>query len=575
MTSRVSPALFAVAVAIVIADPRHTALAAWGPDGITVRATTSQIPIVAACTDGASGTFVAWMEVGTAPAGLVRVQHLLSTGDVDPAWPADGGLASGIESDYRFVEVLPDRLGGVYVLWGTGPVNYLTRLDPGGQVAAGWPASGKWLGGAVLANGAPRIIEDGTHGVYATWVYGEAAEYVVVRRLGPDLAIGGWSRTVASSAGLGPAAQYWPDLALAPDGGVFVSWATWSSDTTLVPSGMFLRRLTGAGANSPEWPPQPKYLGPLDPEDGVSLWAAPLLDISPDGRGGLFWIAGSAPGSSIVRLHRMQTDGTASPDWWSGGLLIPGVGYGYFDDWQRPDEGLRVHADGQDGALIEVPSFHTHTPHLTDIRRYSEGGGSGFMEVQSAGHEVVPKSDGGVFAADFNPTTAIGPYQPEAFLAVRQSYAPPGWSGWGEVHTDACYSWYGDIALAGTGSEGVVFFWSQHCERFGLFARRFTNTSQVTGVEPEPGPGTGAPGLHGLRFVDGTGVVAGVILNGFPARLDLFDVGGRRISAQMLEGLGAATDVVLPGSASLPAGLYFARLAWEGPTALGKVAVVR
>src|SRR5262245_41576982 len=111
-------ALPGVLLAAVCVTP--TALAGWGPDGATIRSTTADIPLVAACSDGGAGTFVAWQERSTYPAGTLRVQHVLASGDPDPSWPADGAFATSADVARGFLDVLPDRLGGVYVCWTEG-----------------------------------------------------------------------------------------------------------------------------------------------------------------------------------------------------------------------------------------------------------------------------------------------------------------------------------------------------------------------------------------------------------------------------------------------------------------------
>ncbi|MGH7730287.1 MAG: hypothetical protein ACRENJ_03455 [Candidatus Eiseniibacteriota bacterium] len=562
----------------------HGAHAGWSPDGVTVRETSVRIPVVAACSDGATGTFVAWQESGSDPNGPLRAQHLLSTGDLDPAWPADGALASGVLAARGFLDLVPDRLGGVYACWMEGPALFVTRIDPTGQVAAGWPASGKSLGPASSLFGRLKVIEDGSHGSFVGWVVGSQ---VVVQRLGTDgLSAGGWTNGPEVVAPSGPvqAIHFWPDLALGPDGSVFVSWATWSTDTTVVESGMYLRRLTGAGDNSSGWPAGGIYLGSFRLEVGLDAGESlaslsPLLGISGDDRGGLFCVLGMIWGADglaalDIRLRRLLADGQPAPGWPAMGReAMGGEWYGWF--WGAgPDGGLGVHPDGLDGALVEHGQVVLHSPPVTRLYRCTDAGQwSWQLAGLSDGHQVVAKGDGGAFMAEFHFKGRFGINTPNAFIAVDQSCQPPGWSPWIERHTEYGLDWFGDIALAPAGDGGVVFFWSQHRERFGLFARKFSTAGQVTAVEPVRAPGSSP--LEHLRFVDGAGIVARIELEGGPARLELFDVGGRRISSLTLGEAGAVVDVTLPGTESLAAGLYFVRLAWEASAAFGRVPVIR
>jgi hypothetical protein len=130
--------------------------------------------------------------------------------------------------------------------------------------------------------------------------------------------------------------------------------------------------------------------------------------------------------------------------------------------------------------------------------------------------------------------------------------------------------WYGDIALAPSGDGGAVFFWSQVRDRVGLFARRFWRGGQVTDVAAAPA----TIHLSGLRFAPGAGVRAYVTVPASQsARLELYDVSGRRVSSQALEP-SATRQVTLPGTANLAAGVFFARLV-SGPQSLtGRVLVI-
>ena len=133
----------AILLALAAAAPVH---AGWNPNGVTVTPTTASIPRVTACSDGAGGTFVAWQEEASPGSGVLRAQHLLATGDLDPAWPADGSIACSVVAARPDMGALPDRLGGLYLWWEEGSQLFVTRLDATGVTAAGWPARGRGLG---------------------------------------------------------------------------------------------------------------------------------------------------------------------------------------------------------------------------------------------------------------------------------------------------------------------------------------------------------------------------------------------------------------------------------------------
>src|SRR5262249_43279489 len=104
-----------LAAIIVLVSCAPLALAGWSADPVTVTPTATAIPIVEGTSDGAYGTFVFWQE--GSPNGILRAQHLLPTGDLDPAWSPAGVVVCDIAAARSEVAALPDRLGGAYLSW--------------------------------------------------------------------------------------------------------------------------------------------------------------------------------------------------------------------------------------------------------------------------------------------------------------------------------------------------------------------------------------------------------------------------------------------------------------------------
>jgi len=582
MSGSGSRAVSGALVAIALASATG-ARAGWGPDGVTVRATDAEIPMVVACTDGSpngsGGTLVAWYEMASKRAGWLRVQHLLASGDVDPAWPAEGALADSEAGTRTSIDMVPDLMGGAYLIWtevGLPPPIFVTRVDAHGQVADGWPATGKFLGAVNVLQGRPAAGPIAPNGLFVAWTSGA---HIYAERFGPDgHGAGGWpdGPRLISPLALTSFVRFWPRIAPLPDGHVFVGWATLSRDTTVLESGVSLRLLTGAGGNAPGWSASGRHMASFRPEFlAPELPQSPVFDIAWDGATGVLWFGGDLWGPPLEpRVQRVLADGTPGSGWPPEGRAAPAVERYGFDARPGAYDGLHVTPRVNGGAILEERISSPGGPVIPPMTSLyvMDGAGvtSGPLVAPAAGHEVMPTRGGGAFLASFFPHGRYDPGDPDAFLQLNQANPPPGWRPWREAHTESV-PWYGDIALA-PASDGVVFFWSQVNERTGLFARRFTEDGQVTGVGPEP---SGAA-LHRLRYVSGAGVVAQVAVEGGSGSLELYDIAGRKVAGCTVEGSGTnQVDVTIPGTASLASGVYLVRLDSERGHASGKVVVVR
>src|SRR5262249_37396960 len=190
-------------------------------------------------------------------------------------------------------------LGGAYLSWKEGAGLYVTRLDPTGAVAAGWPARGRSVGAVSADSPRPSFIEDGQHGIYLGWVTYSMNPIALAVHLGPaNTGAGGWPNS-ARVLSVDPTftTPYWPQLALASDGGLFASYAVSSPDEGLAPSTWRLRRLTSAGLTAPGWAAEGVTFGSFQRGLLGSPVAGSLLALGPDGSGGVYVVIGNPGGS--------------------------------------------------------------------------------------------------------------------------------------------------------------------------------------------------------------------------------------------------------------------------------------
>ena len=567
-----SPRLFLLLPALlsVCGGNVSAAFAGWSSDPALIKGTLNSIPRISSCSDGGTGTFVFWYEENAPGQGQLFAQHVLVTGDLDLAWPAAGLLLGCGSGPLPLIGTLPDRAGGFYAWWNDGQYLRVLRLTGTAQVANNWDPCGIVLGVPDAESPLPCFVEDGAQGFYAAWVEGAhdppipAFVHSVSGTPFEEWPQGGILR--------GDLKAYWPRIATAPDGGVYVGAAFWSPDSIHTPGDYRLYKFTGDFADyDPAWPSAGLSFGRFHRELMGEV-AGGLLDVCPDGRGGAFFYIGHVVGGygldAIVgyRVYRVTGSGQSAIDWPTGGVAI---GSGWFWNGMPPEGSVRVFSDGLDGVHPGNLENYTDTPMIYAVDHLGPSGQSlpGGLSNDLVGHDVFAKGNGGLCMAAFSPHGPTGPYQPNAFISFQQTMPGNGFSEWDPTPSVA---WYGAVAVAPT-SDGAVFFWSQVRNRYGLFARKFGPTGQVTGVGKDPVE----LGLR-LFFRVGEGVHARWSMAApLPARLELFDITGRRRAQARLETATGQVDIVLPATLNMAPGVYFARLTTRDRSSRQRLVLVR
>jgi len=567
--------LLALLALLLFTRPTH---AGWGVDPVEVHATAARCPLVAASDDAHAGAIVVWQEA-TVPGGVLMANHLLSSGDVDPVWPGPVQLSSADVARVALGAVR-DGVGGAYVWWMEGVQLYLTRVTPGGNVAAGWPARGRLMGWLANSSSRPVFDADGTGGVYAAWLSIGAllpvTTYVVrAHHLGPDnTAVGGWPAGGRGFLADGTMSSF--GIGAASDGGLWLAFTTAALDdlTGYAPGEVLLRRLTSGGVAAPGW----NTTGVHVDEFRADLLAfSPYWGLAPpmrlaavedDGTGGAFVLFGrvfdGGFGGAVVDycLQRIASDGSVATGWPAGGVAAPPAAGLLAWSGQDAALSLRLHADATGARFAGRPSFFDHGVSY-DLNEFTptgalQGGATGGSD---SGIESAALGGGVIACASYHPDGPYGFYSPNAFLSCQLSSG----ASFVEVHPEPVLDWYGDIGLTATGDGGAIFAWSQVRERFGVFAVRLNPAGPVTAVPPATSPTR-------LRAWFARG--EGVRLAGAVGRVTLHDLTGRSVAGAAHEA-GATAEWTLPGTAMLPSGMYFVRAVEAGRETRARVIVVR
>jgi len=544
---------------------------AWSANPVEVHATGALCPAVSAIDDSHFGAIIVWQE-NTASGGLLRAQHLLANGDVDPSW--SGPIAvSDLDASRLAIGAVSDDAGGAYIWWMENTSLFLNHITSAGTVAGGWLARGRNVGNLPTTAHRPVALADGAGGVYLGWLsrpfFFDPTVSIRIARIGPSGAgTGGWPAGgrafgLVGEAGVSVSAF---GIDTAPGDGLWLAWQTVVPDPLggFQPGELLVHRLGGAGLPAEGWTSDGVALATYDPAfiDLSPGWqAAPAASqtaVAHDAAGGVFVVAsqGVSNGDALVFHNALRhVDGLGQP---AEGWGAEGVNLGDVYASGIPDPGaqgsLRAVADHLGGVFAGLPYFGSEsTAGMTFSRRSPAGdplpGGVG---AEQRGIEYAPRGDGGMFVAAFKPSGATNMYDGDAYIAVSQSN--PG-VGFYESKTSYSATRYGDVGLTATGDGSAIFAWSQLIDRQGVYAIRLGQAGAVTGVPPAPV--FGGQSLR-VRFVRGEGVHAVASFVGSPrVTFALHDLAGRRVASVRSDAtLGA--DVVFPGTRELPGGVYFA-----------------
>jgi len=239
---------------------------AWPANGTPVTTATGNQSTHAVVSDDAGGVLVVWADtrLGNAEADIFA-QHVLAAGIVDPRWPANGLAICSAPAAQGFPAIASDGAGGAIISWddpraGTFDV-FAQHVREDGSVDPAWPANGRAVCSAAGDQGRSTIVTDGSHGAIVAWTDGRVAntnhifaEHVLATGT-VDPAWPANGRAISGAA----VAETRPLAVSDGAGGAIVNWQGFTTQLN-----MYLQHVTAAGIVDPNWPAAGKALSDAD-----------------------------------------------------------------------------------------------------------------------------------------------------------------------------------------------------------------------------------------------------------------------------------------------------------------------
>ena len=154
---------------------------AWPTDGRALCTAANSQYAATIVVDQEGGAIVAWQDFRNSTTGYdIYAQHVLASGAVDPAWPADGrALCTAANSQYS-PAIIVDGAGGAIVTWydyrgGITYDIYAQHVLASGAVDPVWPVDGRALCTAANSQDYATIVSDGAGGAIVAWEDGRTS----------------------------------------------------------------------------------------------------------------------------------------------------------------------------------------------------------------------------------------------------------------------------------------------------------------------------------------------------------------------------------------------------------------
>jgi hypothetical protein len=570
----------------------------WLPDSTQRHVGSANGPARNSIPDGNGGSYLAWVDSRTGDSDIY-LQHLNAAGDTCAGWHP-GGLAvcSAQYSQYN-LDACADGVGGVLLAWqdfrsGKSSVVYLQRINASGVPPDGWPAQGIALGGDQTQQFSPHVALDGSGGALVFWQ----------QRGKPGLAL-----RAQHVSGIGAVASGWPETgaelipetqsvngicAVGDGAGNVTLFCRYNPDST---GG----RLVSARLHANSVPDSSWSLQALTLADHVGVESDPTILPNVDGGLLVAWTESSS-GSTALKLVRLSSVGNVASGWSPSGKTIVSSGAGLSTPAVLPD--------GTGGAIVAWEDRRSGTGHISAQRLHGDGSTDslwtqGIVVCNSPGEQHAPMlssdGNGGVIASwvdDGIQNAMEGMSVTRAFLdalpqflrsETNSGYAKLIWTGGAE--TGVTFHVYrstasGELVLLGTPAvgdsshlvledraapEGAVAEYklsleTEDLEYFMEPVRVLIPLDPTALLLQRAWPTAGHDGLQ----------IAFALPKGPPARVELLDVMGRRMTSETLSEFTPGYHTArVPFSTPVPSGIYFVRLSQGSKSSVRKLVFIR
>jgi hypothetical protein len=363
---------------------------AWPSNGLLIGPFNNSLALVS---DGSGGAIVSWDQTASQ---VLYAQHVLASGVVDPAWPSGGVLFCSALNTRNTLQPVTDGAGGAIIAWADSRNGnfdiYAQRILASG--AAGWPVNGVAVVAATGTQSAPAAASDGSGGMILCW-QSNSTEIDAQRITSAGTVASGWAAggvVICAAAGN----QSKPAICTDGSSGAIIEWV----DTRNAHADIYAMRVRSNGNLGSGWT-----------ADGVNVFTSTTnqatLSIIADGSGGA--ISAWSDGADIF-AQRITSSGSAA--WTANGVHVCTAA----DNQQLPS----LAPDGSSGAFIvwHDRGLENPNPHPDVFVHH----------VQSAG-AVDPSWPANGARVTFDGATGTGPGHEPVIAASGAGNAFVAWDG--------------------------------------------------------------------------------------------------------------------------------------------------
>ncbi len=399
---------------------------AWPADGraVCIAANSQTNPTIVS--DGIGGAIVTWQDLRGGSSPDIYAQHVLASGGVDPAWPADGRalcIAVNLQTNPTIVSDGTggaEGPGGAIVTWqdarlGAGYDIYAQHVLGSGGVDPAWPADGRALCIVVGTQSSPTIVSDGASGAIVTWYDSRSGFFRI------------YAHHVLASGGVDPAwpadgramciaatNQFSPTIVSDGAGGAIVTWYDSRGGATY---DIYAQHVLASGGVDSAWP-----------ADGRALCIAANNQIYP-------MIVSDGAGGAIVAWYDLR-NGVAYDIYAQHVLASGGVDAAWPTDGRAlsiaasSQESPTIVSDGAGGAIVTWQDLRGGTTYDIYTQRVARYGYLGTPEAVIVSANDVPNDQGGRVKVSWNASyLEADPYSLVTYYKVFRS-VPPNVVAW-------------------------------------------------------------------------------------------------------------------------------------------------